>query len=174
MQESKPDKNRKSLRTVGWWWDESTLNEVRVENVIYQKEYNNHLTSSYVYLYTFHTDTQQRRGQERGGMNLRKKRKERKHPIFQQLASSALFAQSAFICMCLVKCLQALSLDEFDYISTSKWVPMMEPLSGFAKEATAPEWVSVSVTLTYSSKKYHYGSRLCSGPCLSKLHWKSS
>lgn len=39
MQESKPDKKRKSLRIVGWWWDELTLNEVRVENMIYQKEY---------------------------------------------------------------------------------------------------------------------------------------
>lgn len=86
-------------------------------------------------------------------MNLRKKRKERKHPIFQQLASSALFAQSAFICMCLVKCLQALSLDEFDYISTSKWGPVMDPLSGFAREPTAPEWVHVSAPLTDSTKK---------------------
>lgn len=55
--------------------------------------------------------------------------------------------------MCLVKCLQALSLDEFDYISSSKWGPLMEPLSWCAKEAIAPEWESVSVLLTDSSKK---------------------
>lgn len=83
MQESKPDKNRKSLRIVGWWWDESTLNEVRVENVIYQKEYDitqlckNHkrrsdFTSSYAYLHLFLRDTQQMRRQERGGPFLRK------------------------------------------------------------------------------------------------------
>lgn len=28
----------KSLRIVGWRWDDFTLNEVRVENLIYQKE----------------------------------------------------------------------------------------------------------------------------------------
>lgn len=83
MQESKPVKNRKSLRLVGWWWDELTLNEVRVENVIYQKEYDitqpckNHkrrsvFTSSYAYLHLFLRDTQQMRRQERGGPFLRK------------------------------------------------------------------------------------------------------
>lgn len=72
--------------------------------------------------------------------------------------------------MCLVKCLQALSLDEFDYISSSKWDSLMEPLSVFAKETIAPEWVSVSVPLTDSSKKiYHYLLQTLQWPLLMQI-----
>ncbi len=89
MHESKPDKKRKSLRIVGWWWDELTLNKVRVENMIYQKEYDitqsckkkihkrgSDFTSSYVYLHSFLADTRQRRRQERGGPFKKERKKE--------------------------------------------------------------------------------------------------